>query len=466
MHKRTAAARLWLAGPILLIALWLPGFDQGFPRVDVGLYAGLSKHAYDADIAQWWFLTGPENDYFNKPPLAFWIHGFFARAVELLGGPSTGERMWVLRFPALIAGIICIVATTRAVRTLSSHRTALIASIVLASSLEFFRYTKALSLDLWLCAFVMLAVSAIAAKRTTPRLAIAGACIGLALLVKPWLALLPLAILIAWSVSLESWRILPNWLAAITAMTLVAAPWHLSMLHQFGSTWTDAYIASQAVARITSDAHGSELPYYYLSALLSWHWPWLIFTALGVSAIITKRFPRDRAAVRLIVLWLVVWFLALTISTDKTTRYMISTMPMLAWLAALWMVKASPLWFARGRARPFVGWAPWAALLIGITIAILGVRVHKPIPPEWTALQTTLTNNPTLAPRLTLAHPDRAAAGTLYWLTNTWPPTLDNANIPNPAILYTRPTESERTQARTIADPIIDQGTLLLIAPD
>jgi hypothetical protein len=45
--RRLLRLRWWLAPAALLLGLWLPGFWQGAYRVDTGLYAAISLHAYD-----------------------------------------------------------------------------------------------------------------------------------------------------------------------------------------------------------------------------------------------------------------------------------------------------------------------------------------------------------------------------------------------------------------------------------
>ena len=310
-----AWCRLWLSGVLCLVGVWLVGVNQGFPRTDTGLYAGLSRWAYSDGFDRWWFLTGPNEDYFNKPPLAFWAHGAFAWLTDATGLAGGAPSMWVLRLPTLVAACVCVIATVGIARALAGHRVAWLAGVVLALSLEFFRYTKAISLDVWIAMFAMLAVWAVVRARTRWRWILCGACMGLGLMVKPWLMLMPMMLLGGWVVTMDGWRATRGWGLGAGAMIAVALPWHGSMWVRYGERWSDEYIGGQAVARITSDAHGREPWWYYAQELATWHWPWLLFVALAAVAAARGRFARDRGLVWLAGIWTIVWLIALSAST-------------------------------------------------------------------------------------------------------------------------------------------------------
>ncbi|MEO1128547.1 MAG: hypothetical protein AAFX05_02440 [Planctomycetota bacterium] len=57
---------------LLLLATWIPGMDQGWPRTDAHLYTGVALLAYES--GDLWTLHAGSEVYFNKPP-AVWEGG-------------------------------------------------------------------------------------------------------------------------------------------------------------------------------------------------------------------------------------------------------------------------------------------------------------------------------------------------------------------------------------------------------
>ncbi|MEM1167054.1 MAG: glycosyltransferase family 39 protein [Planctomycetota bacterium] len=476
MSRAWAEWRVYFTPVCVLVGVWLVGADQGWPRVDTGLYAGLSRWAYAGDLAQWWFLTGPEEDYFNKPPLVFWGHGLAMWVWRAVDGEPT---MWVLRVPTLIMAVVALVVFTDVVRRVSGARAALTAGIVLATTLEFFRFTKNISLDMWVCGCVLVGVWAAvragrgmlnpASREASERapnvwawIMVGGVAFGAGLMVKPMLALVPLVLLGVWVGWVRGWRRgLFETIAMLVVALAVALPWHVSMALRYDD-FLATYIGGQALDRITTDAHGSQPPYYYLTELVTWYWPWLVPAAIGMvwgmrrlasrsgvarvplaarppvpdtdthptgghatSDTHLQRFLGDRAALALALVWTIGWLAALSISTDKATRYAISMYAGLAIIAALWMTKGAPVWVRRGGGRAATVWLGPVALAggiaAGIVVAVVPVRVHPPMHEGWAALVERIDAEPEMLDELVIAGDWRTAGGTLMWRYGAWP---------------------------------------------
>ena len=174
-------ARIWLIPAILLLCVTMPHFAGGdWQRGDSGWYTAIGVQAFRT--GEFWSLMGePGQPYFNKPPLVFWITGFFAWVF----GPSAVAA----RGPTVLAALGCVLVTVSIVREFGNRRAALASGIALALSLEFFRRTREVSLDMWQTLFLLLALWAVAIGVTRGRwkmFALAGVPLGLALLWRWW----------------------------------------------------------------------------------------------------------------------------------------------------------------------------------------------------------------------------------------------------------------------------------------
>src|SRR5687767_7527832 len=100
-------ARIYILPALALLAVTLPHLEQGDFRTDTGWYSAIGLQAWRT--GELWTLYGePGQPYFNKPPLAFWVHGL---ALRLLG-PS----VLAARLPTVLAGLGCVLATVGIVR--------------------------------------------------------------------------------------------------------------------------------------------------------------------------------------------------------------------------------------------------------------------------------------------------------------------------------------------------------------
>lgn len=408
--------RLLLAGPILiLVAFWLTGVNQGNFRVDTGLYSAIALNIYET--GEFIDLRTGDAPYWNKPPLAFWIHGVF---LWLLG-----PHLWVARLPSLLAAALTVLATMRTARVLAGPRVAVASGFVLATTIEFFRHTHAISLDLWLACFLTAAAwpAAVALRRDRPRLLLwSGLFVGLALLVKPLVGLLMPGVLAAWFLwHRRAWHAL--WLCPATAVALlVAAPWHGAMIVRHGQGFIDTYFLKQSIERATgaSAVSGDPRPiWYYLEFLARTYWPWLLVLALALFDWGRGKRPRPRL-LSLGVIGFGLWMAALAAFAGRYSRYFAPVYPFMSILCGTWLVTLAPAPVRRGM-RHLYRWLPPAALIVSIGFALAGVRVHDPPDPKWEPLYEFLDANAEAPLWIISRGRTRAATCNIYLATGAWP---------------------------------------------
>lgn len=379
--RRWARLRPWLIPAVLLLCVTLPHLGDGdWQRGDSGWYTAIGVQAWRT--GELWTLMGePGQPYFNKPPLVFWITGF----VAWIFGPSA----WAARLPTVAAALGCVLATVGITRVFATRRTALTVGVVLALSVEFFRRTREVSLDLWQLVFLLLAlwIAAGAVKdQRWRRLALAGLPIGLALMCKPMVALLGPVAIAVWIVAIGEARRL-GWVALMVGAALViAGPWHLAMALEHGGAFMRTYIGAEIAGRAGGGVTTDTTPAFYLVQLGKTYWPWLLFVVLAVVTWARgKDLGRDGRAFGLAAMWTLVWLAALSAFPDRRDRYALVLLPSLAMLAGLWLARWPWAWLRVLSARAMRFGVP-IACAGAVAFALLPVRVQRPIDPQWPAL--------------------------------------------------------------------------------
>lgn len=451
-----ARAGRWVyALPMLSwLAITLPTIGQGDYGSDSAWYTAIGVQAWRT--GELWTLWGPPGQaYFNKPPMAFWVHGLFAWVL--------GPGVWQARLPSVIAGLMCVMLTVRLARGFVSGSSACAAGLVLAFTYEFFRRSLEVSLDVWQLMFMLAACVAVGGMgpsivrgggASRGRWLAAGACVGLALLCKPLMALLAVPLLALWRVrearranqepesqTREGSRqphIAVSFAGACVLMLIgalvVAGPWHVSMLmlHQdFAGQYFGAEVAARAAGDVTAGPQWTKPWWFYLEQLGTTGWPWLALALLGgLDLVLAKLRPGARPLARWAVLWALVWLVVLSVFPDRRDRYAVVVHPALSVLAACWLdSKRAYAWRGRGLCNmaTLVAMGAGAALLV---VMVSGGRVHRRVDAQWPALIAMLREGvppgENGTPRVWAAGlaPDRGAR--VYLEFGWWPkPTRD-----------------------------------------
>ncbi len=368
---------------LVLLCCTLPHLEQGDFRRDTGRYAAVGLFMWTGGQLGVPYLN-PETPYFNKPPLATAIHGLFLK--------TFGVRVAVARVPSILAALGVVILSVLTVRLLASRAEATVSGLVLASTYEFFRRTREISLDFWQLFFVMMAVYLVAKslkQRRSAGLLLAGVPIGLALLCKPLVALGVLPVLALWAV-LVGQRRAAVWLltGTVAVAVVVAAPWHLYMWSLFGPAFTARYFGHEVLSRVQGKL--TTMPFWYFPAtLFRNYWPWMLAVAWAVRERWWRSGRLLRPPLRDVALLGCVWvgcvLLMLSFFPDKKVNYGLPLYPMLSWVASAGLCRLPwrglRTWYARG----FAGLAPVTAALL-VLLSLLPIRFQAPPSEDWQAL--------------------------------------------------------------------------------
>ncbi len=445
---------IYLVPAGLLLAVTLPHLGQGDFRTDTARYAAVGLQAWRDPALFWTPHLQPSVPYFNKPPLALWIHGFF---LHLFGIGLVSARL-----PSVLAAAGSVLFTVAIARRLLGRSVALVAGVILALTYEFFRRIREISLDMWQLCFMLMALWLVvsAAHRRLPRLGVlAGLPLGLALMSKPLMALLLVPIVGVWGrISKEGAASsapreggakgarphaplhcdaggsrLGGLLPTIAFALLVALPWHLSMWLLHGHDFVSQYVGREVVERAMGRLN-REPPWYYAVEMGRTYWPWMLLTFAGIWHALRRPLPaRHRSALALAGIWLVVWGAALTLFPDKRPRYELPLYPALAIVGGYGGARLPWKALRRWRRRGLPATVAIVAAA-GLAAAWLPLRVQAPPDPHRSALASWALG--TAASSVYSAAFSTNDEGYYYLKTGGWP--HPPANPPQGAhLIYT-----------------------------
>ena len=412
--------KLYLIPVLILLAFTLPHLDQGEFRRDTVRYAAIGHYMWNGGSLLTPYANA-EKIYFNKPPLALWIHGFFLKLF--------GLNLVAARVPSILAAVGVLALSMLSVRNLGTRREAVISGIVLASTYEFFRRTREISLDMWQLFFLMIAVWLVTKTfRHGARwpLVVCGIPIGLALMCKQLVGLMVLPIFAVWLAIAGRARLI-IWLVlgALPMSILVAAPWHLYMYSIFGESFARHFFGREVIERAQrSDQQNSA--FYYLIENSRTYWPWMIGLIYAIWLCLKKSqrsLSQRRGFVVPATIWVGVWLGAISIFADKKPNYALPLYPMLSWIVAwaLCRIPSSHLknWYERG----LPGLAPVAVALFLIA-AVAPIQFQEPPEKHWLKLVNWMKSTKLDIAQLKYANIEQSDVCYVYVKTGKWMKSL------------------------------------------
>lgn len=420
----------WMVPIVLLLGVTIPKIGQGdWMRGDSAWYAAIAVQSWRTG-SLWTLFEGPGRPYFNKPPLVFWIQGLWMSIA--------GVGAWQARAATIAAAVIAVTATSMIARHLAGRRVAMLSGSLLAVGIEFFRRTREISLDMWALAFMLLAALAMIRiagtwRRDRPWLMVAGAAVGAALLVKPLVALavpILMAAFLAWDSRRGVTRAIGPWRSAAIAASvaaiavIIAAPWYVSMIRIHGEAFVAQHFGREIADRAAGQPVGGQSQaqpvwFYAINAASSWTF-WIAAGSVALAVALEKGAGRwldpARSSLRRFgLVWAAGWFILLTAFPDRRDRYALPIHAGLA-LAAGSVVGGRSRSVARA-----MRWAPGVAAAGACALALLPVRLQRPVNEQWPALFRWLDEG--AIDRAWDGSFSGAPAARLYLQTGSWPIT-------------------------------------------
>lgn len=368
--------RLLLAGLLLIGGwLWFGNLDtRHLIRPDEGRYAEIAREML---VTGDW-LTPRLNGYkyFEKPALQYWAT---ALSFQWFGVDEWTARLW----PAL-TGFLALLAAAGMARSMAgqaSQRTgsAVLAALVLGSSLLYAFTGHVLSLDMGVAVFMSLAVFALTlgqmdgrSPATRRNWMLAGwACMALAVLSKGLIGIvLPVAGVGCYILIQRDWRLLRRLelLRGGALFLLIATPW-LIAVSLANDEFFRFFFIHEHFERFLTKVHGRYQPmWYFLPILLGGLLPWTL-SALAASISAWQRDENKQfKPARMLLLWCVLVFVFFSVSGSKLPSYILPLFPALAVLTGLYLVSA---------ARWMHALQALSAMIAGVALAVGSTQLPR-----------------------------------------------------------------------------------------
>jgi hypothetical protein len=277
----------------------------------------------------------------SKPLLMHWIAALLAM---LFGGVNE----WTVRLPSALFGLAGVLVCYDYVRRLFSARAALIAALVLATSIQYLQSATGARVDMTLTVFMEVAFFEfiLIGEGLTRRRSLLYVAIALAVLAKgPVGLVLPGAVALLWIAVQWRWDLIRDLRLArgMAIVALLAGWWYLAASIIGGKAFIEKQLIAENFVRFVgaADFHeGHAHAFYYLEgALIGGFMPWTPILALVIWRAL--RAPR-KADSRLI--YLLIWFVVVlgfySFSHSKRGVYLLPLYPALATISALYLVDA------------------------------------------------------------------------------------------------------------------------------
>jgi 4-amino-4-deoxy-L-arabinose transferase-like glycosyltransferase len=314
--------------------------------------------------------------YFEKPALVYWLEAFM---VKLFGIRESGLRL----VPALFAlfGGLCVYA---AGRRLYNRRTGIISSVILATSLLYYAFSRAIILDMPVSVLLCAAMfSFLVGVREAPgmkrRLYFWSfyAFAALAVLTKGLIGILiPAMVIGVWIVLLNEWRLLRNMYlgSGLLLFLAIAAPWHI-LVTRANPDFFYFYFIQEHFLRYLTKMHGRYHPaWFFIPVVVLGLFPWTAFLIQAIRHSIPASW-RERQEHRtsvFLLLWAGLVFLFFSASSSKLVPYILPVFPPLALLIGRYVADA---W----ESRDFPGIQSGYTILLTLSLALAAVLLAAPL---------------------------------------------------------------------------------------
>lgn len=310
----------------------------------------------------------------DKPILIYWL---MAVCVRLLGPIELAFRL-----PSIIGMAVSCYLTGLIAKRLFCPTTGLLAMLVLATTIMALVEGSAATADGVLLACMMGAITPYAVSSGRPMgiwsVLLTGICLGLAMLTKGPVGLLPLAVILSTELLTRRNRqgaraaILPVLISLVIAIAIFLA-WAIPANKATGGMFARMGLGHHVIGRSirSLEGHGGRwllyLP-YYLGVAVVFLFPWSIHIPTAFCALLAKR-PADRWKALFILVWICLVFLIMTLVSTKLPHYVLFSWPAFSIIVARTIVMAHDgLLDQRDLKR--LGWGLWLFVPVAIAIAV------------------------------------------------------------------------------------------------
>ena len=367
------------------LVLFLPGFfnippiDRDEPR-----FAQATKQMVETgDFVD---IRFQDEVRYKKPVGIYWLQAAAVEAASALGLPRAQVRIWLYRVPSLVGAIGAVLLTYWAALAFVTRRGAILAGLLLCSSVLLEVEARLAKTDAMLLLTVVAAMGAMArvylswqrgedpARPPWSSPAIFWTALAGGILLKGPLILMFIVLTIATLAILDRsaawlWRLRPVW--GLMWLLILVLPWFVAIFWRAGDTFFADSIGGDMLSKLAAqESHGAP-PGLYL--LLFWVTFWPAAPLAGIAAPAVWRARKEPGAQYLLA-WLIPSWIVFELVLTKLPHYVLPLYPAIAILTvgALERRVLSRSWLRSGAAWWFV--IPALASVTAIVAAIALTR--------------------------------------------------------------------------------------------
>jgi 4-amino-4-deoxy-L-arabinose transferase-like glycosyltransferase len=361
---------------------FLPGFFQ-IPPVDrdEARFAQATKQMLETN--EYVDIRFQTEVRYKKPVGIYWLQAAAVKAGEAIGVPQARTTIWLYRLPSLAGAIFAVLLTYWAALAFVPRRAALLAALMMASSVLLGVEARLAKTDAMLLLSSVAAMGAFAriylASRREPEAktgwkqpAILWTAITAGVLLKGPLILMFVG-LAAITLSIADRSLLWLWsLRPVTGLVLLlflVSPWFVAIVAKSGGSFFVQAFGHDMLDKVASgqENHGAPPGFY---VLLFWvtFWPGAVLAVLAAPVVWKSR---HEPGVRFLLAWLLPSWLVFEAVMTKLPHYVLPLYPAVAILIA-GILEPHGLSKLRWMVRGTVGWFLFpAAIAIGVLILFI-----------------------------------------------------------------------------------------------
>jgi 4-amino-4-deoxy-L-arabinose transferase-like glycosyltransferase len=305
---------------------------------------------------------------YKKPVGIYWLQAAAVETASSLGLPRAQIRIWLYRVPSLIGAIGAILLTYWAALAFVARRGAVLAGLIMCSSVLLGVEARLAKTDAMLLLTVVAAMGALAriylASQRRENVehpswmhpAIFWTALAGGILLKGPLILMFVGLAIGTVAILDRsaswlWRLRSVW--GLMWMLVLVMPWFVAIFLRAGDTFFADSIGGDMLSKLAAqESHGAPPGMYFLLFWITF-WPGAPLAGLAAPAVWrTRREPE----VRFLLAWLVPSWIVFELVLTKLPHYVLPLYPAIAilsvWvlerrlLSRSWLTKGTAWWFA------------------------------------------------------------------------------------------------------------------------
>jgi 4-amino-4-deoxy-L-arabinose transferase-like glycosyltransferase len=373
---------------VFSLIAFLPGFFQ-IPPVDrdEARFAQATKQMLET--GQYIDIHFQDEVRYKKPVGIYWLQAMAVKAGEAVGISNARTTIWLYRLPSLFGAIGAVLLTYWTALAFVARRTALLAALMMASSVLLgveSRLAKTDAVLLFTCVAAMGAMARIyLTDRRTPDVkigwhlpAILWTAMAAGVMIKGPLILMFVA-LTALTLSIADrsgrwiWKLRP--IAGLAWLLLLVLPWFAAIIAKSGDSFFAHSVGEDMLSKVFGgqESHGAPPGLYFLLFWITF-WPGSILAGLAAPRVWQAR---SEPGARFLLAWLIPSWAVFEAVITKLPHYVLPLYPAIAILIA-GILEGGGLVTNRWLVRGTAGWFVFPAVIaVGVVVIFIMVG-HDP----------------------------------------------------------------------------------------